>query len=115
LFPRSQCIEESSRLLTKTRDEYRGLQSVITTSRRILGRLERGDLTDRLLIAFGLVVFSLVVLSILRGRIPGVRYLWSWLWDGLTGWLWVMMSDAGELHIDTGDHQVFIGPMPRPT
>lgn len=72
-------VDESSRVLGKTRDEYRGLQSVVAASRRILGRLERGDWTDRLLVLFGLLVFVLVVATILRRRIPGVAWLLSWL------------------------------------
>ncbi|RKP15285.1 Sec20-domain-containing protein [Piptocephalis cylindrospora] len=82
----AETLDESTRLLRRTRDEYHGLGGVLRASRQALAQLERGDWTDRLLLLFGLVVFSSVVLYILSKRIwlPGfgwlLRSLWSMFW-----------------------------------
>ncbi|KAI9595182.1 Sec20-domain-containing protein [Syncephalis fuscata] len=80
-------LEDSSRLLRAAHGEYRGLDTVLRTSRQVLTRLERGDWTDRLLILFGLFVFLLVVLYVVRRRfwIPGMSWVFSSLWTLLTG------------------------------
>ncbi|KAI9228690.1 MAG: Sec20-domain-containing protein, partial [Piptocephalis tieghemiana] len=73
----AETLDESTRLLRRTRDEYHGLGGVLRASRQALAQLERGDWTDRLLLLFGLFVFSSVVLYILSKRIwlPGFGWL----------------------------------------
>jgi protein transport protein SEC20 len=80
-------IEESSRLLRLAHGEYRGLDTVLRTSRQMLTRLERGDWTDRLLILFGLFVFLLVVLYVVKRRfwLPGLSWLTRSLWTLIAG------------------------------
>ncbi|RKP25745.1 hypothetical protein SYNPS1DRAFT_28532 [Syncephalis pseudoplumigaleata] len=79
--------KESSRLLRSAHGEYRALDTVLRTSRQVLTRLERGDWTDRLLILFGLFVFSLVVLYVIKRRfwLPGVGWLSRSLWALVMG------------------------------
>ncbi|RKP09889.1 Sec20-domain-containing protein, partial [Thamnocephalis sphaerospora] len=78
-------LDESSRMLRAAQGEYRALDGVLRASRQILSRLERGDWTDRLLILFGLLVFCLVVLHIVRRRLwlPNVGWMFSWVWGPL--------------------------------
>ncbi|KAI8058356.1 Sec20-domain-containing protein [Syncephalis plumigaleata] len=69
-------LEESSRLLRSAHGEYRGLDTVLRTSRQVLTRLERGDWTDRLLIYLD---YSR------RFWLPGLSWLTRSLWTLIAG------------------------------
>ncbi|TPX60739.1 hypothetical protein PhCBS80983_g01603 [Powellomyces hirtus] len=77
----AKLLDDSTRIMQKTSTEYRTLSMVTRTSRQLITKLQRRDWTDRLLLLFGLLVFTLTVLSILRRR------LWIWVpgWKALTG------------------------------
>ncbi|KAI9012903.1 Sec20-domain-containing protein [Gaertneriomyces semiglobifer] len=72
-------LEDSTRVIQQTHNEYQTFGSVLRTSRQLVTQLQRRDWTDRLLLGFGLLVFILTVLAILRRR------LWIWV----PGWKWV--------------------------
>ncbi|CAJ0627214.1 11315_t:CDS:2 [Entrophospora sp. SA101] len=56
-----------------------GLTSIIRSSKQLITKLEQSDWTDRLLILFGLLVFCMVVLYILKSRIWNTGISWvSW-------------------------------------
>ncbi|KAJ3003291.1 Protein transport protein sec20 [Thoreauomyces humboldtii] len=77
----AKTFDDSTRIMDKTANEYRSLSIVARNSRKLVAKLQRRDWTDRLLLLFGLLVFSLTVLSILRRR------LWIWVpgWKAITG------------------------------
>ncbi|KAJ1965387.1 Vesicle transport protein S20 [Dimargaris xerosporica] len=66
-------LEESSTLVRSALGEHQTLSSLLRTSQLVISKLEQGDLTDRLLLLFGLIVFITVVLYILKKRLwfPG--------------------------------------------
>ncbi|KAI9019752.1 Sec20-domain-containing protein [Hyaloraphidium curvatum] len=74
-------LDESTQTLGKTTGEYRTYGSLMRTSRELVSRIASRDWTDRLLIFFGLLVFLLTVLYILRRRawfVPSFSWIW-WL------------------------------------
>ncbi|KAI8823738.1 uncharacterized protein EV422DRAFT_368249 [Fimicolochytrium jonesii] len=77
----TKAFDDSTKIMQKTSAEYRSLSMVIRSSRQLITKLQQRDWTDRLLLLFGLLVFSLTVLSILRRR------LWIWVpgWKLVTG------------------------------
>ncbi|CAG8559613.1 7407_t:CDS:2 [Acaulospora morrowiae] len=80
----AKLLDESSRTLKSTYNEYRGFNSVIRGSKQLITKLEQIDWTDRLLILFGLFVFALVVFYILKKRIWNTGFGWiSWF----TSWV----------------------------
>ncbi|CAG8604488.1 6924_t:CDS:2, partial [Racocetra fulgida] len=75
----AKILDESSRALKSTYSEYRGFSSVLRGSKQLITKLEQIDWTDRLLILFGLLVFVLVVLYILKKRVWNTGFGWmSW-------------------------------------
>ncbi|RIA94825.1 Sec20-domain-containing protein [Glomus cerebriforme] len=75
----AKILDESSRTLKTTFNEYRGFSSVVRSSKQLITKLEQSDWTDRLLILFGLFVFLLVVLYILKKRVWNTGFGWvSW-------------------------------------
>ncbi|CAG8531334.1 12885_t:CDS:2 [Cetraspora pellucida] len=97
----AKVLDESSRALKSTYSEYRGFSSVLRGSKQLITKLEQIDWTDRLLILFGLLVFVLVVLYVLKKRVWNTGFGWmSWFasWPiGLTSFkkspenfLWVV-------------------------
>ncbi|CAG8561789.1 35949_t:CDS:2 [Gigaspora margarita] len=75
----AKILDESSRALKSTYSEYRGFSSVLRGSKQLITKLEQIDWTDRLLILFGLFVFVLVVLYILKKRVWNTGFGWmSW-------------------------------------
>ncbi|KAK9762740.1 Vesicle transport protein S20 [Basidiobolus ranarum] len=87
----AKVLDDSSKMLRSTHNEYRGFNSVMRASKQLITKLEQSDWTDRLLILFGLLVFMLVVLYILKKRlwIPGLGL-------GMSGlnWGWTRIYDA---------------------
>ncbi|KAJ3177614.1 Vesicle transport protein S20 [Geranomyces variabilis] len=77
----TKTLGDSTQVMQKTSNEYRTLSMAVRSSRQLITKLQRRDWTDRLLLLFGLLVFTLTVLSILRRR------LWIWVpgWKTLTG------------------------------
>ncbi|CAG8637666.1 13500_t:CDS:2 [Rhizophagus irregularis] len=75
----AKILDESSRTLKTTFNEYRGFSSVVRSSKQLITKLEQSDWTDRLLILFGLFVFLLVVVYILKKRVWNTGFGWvSW-------------------------------------
>ncbi|KAG0296056.1 Vesicle transport protein S20 [Dissophora globulifera] len=62
-------IDDSSKTLKSTVDEYRTFDEVLKRGKTLITKLNQADWTDRLLIGFGLLLFSLVVMYILKKRI----------------------------------------------
>ncbi|ORX95899.1 Sec20-domain-containing protein, partial [Basidiobolus meristosporus CBS 931.73] len=87
----AKVLDDSSKMLRSTHNEYRGFHSVMRASKQLITKLEQSDWTDRFLILFGLLVFMLVVLYILKKRlwIPGLGL-------GMSGlnWGWSRMYSA---------------------
>lgn len=74
------CLAESSKTLTSTYTEYQNLGSLIHISKRVITQLEASDWFDRLLLLFGVLLFSSVVLYIIKKRTWDVGISWvSWL------------------------------------
>ncbi|KAF9118897.1 hypothetical protein BGX30_004232 [Mortierella sp. GBA39] len=65
----AKVIDESSRTLRATVGEYHTYDEVLKRGKGLITKLNQADWTDRLLIGFGLLVFSLVVMYILKKRI----------------------------------------------
>ena len=63
-------LASSSAQIKDTQDEYKGLSGIIQTSKNLLNKYNRREITDRLLIFFGLVLFFSTVLYILKKRLP---------------------------------------------
>ncbi|XP_066916856.1 vesicle transport protein SEC20-like [Clytia hemisphaerica] len=59
----------SSQQIEKMHDEYKGLTGIIALSRKLLNKYNRRELTDTLLIFFGLLLFFATVLYILSKRL----------------------------------------------
>ncbi|KAG0078029.1 hypothetical protein BGZ93_001000 [Podila epicladia] len=65
----AKIIDESSRTLRSTVNEYQTYDEVLKQGKNLIAKLSQADWIDRLLIGFGLLVFSLVVMYILKKRI----------------------------------------------
>ncbi|KAF9965269.1 hypothetical protein BGZ70_005139 [Mortierella alpina] len=65
----AKVIDESSKTLKATVNEYRTYDEVLKRGKNLITKLNQADWLDRLLIGFGLLVFSLVVMYILKKRI----------------------------------------------
>ncbi|KAG0274119.1 hypothetical protein BGZ95_010075 [Linnemannia exigua] len=65
----AKVIDESSKTLKATVGEYHAYDEVLKRGKTLITKLNQADWTDRLLIGFGLLVFSLVVMYILKKRI----------------------------------------------
>ncbi|KAI8361455.1 Sec20-domain-containing protein [Mortierella sp. GBAus27b] len=65
----ARVIDESSRTLRETVNEYRTYDEVLKRGKNLITKLNQADWIDRLLIGFGLLLFSLVVTYILKKRI----------------------------------------------
>ncbi|KAI8647206.1 Sec20-domain-containing protein [Parasitella parasitica] len=73
-------LAESSRTLASTHTEYQNLGSLIHISKNVITQLEASDWFDRLLLLFGLLMFSSVVLYIIKKRTWDVGISWvAWL------------------------------------
>ncbi|KAF9355678.1 hypothetical protein BGX34_010316 [Mortierella sp. NVP85] len=65
----AKVIDESSKTLKETVHEYQTYDEVLKRGKNLITKLNQADWIDRLLIGFGLLLFSLVVLYILKKRI----------------------------------------------
>ncbi|KAG0262888.1 hypothetical protein BG011_009596 [Mortierella polycephala] len=65
----AKIIDESSKTLKATVNEYQTYDEILKRGKNLITKLNQADWTDRLLIGFGLLVFSLVVMYILKKRI----------------------------------------------
>ncbi|KAI8092127.1 uncharacterized protein B0P05DRAFT_524837 [Gilbertella persicaria] len=73
-------LAESSKTLSSTNMEYQNLGSLVHISKRVITQLEASDWLDRLLLLFGLLIFSSVVFYIVKKRTWDVGISWvSWL------------------------------------
>jgi len=73
----------SSKTIYNVRQEYGSLNNFIRSAKGLLTQIERREITDKLLILFGLVVFFLVVIFIMRKRMK-FKVL-SLIWDYVVG------------------------------
>lgn len=62
-------VDESSKTLKETVHEYQTYDEVLKRGKNLITKLNQADWIDRLLIGFGLLLFSLVVMYILKKRI----------------------------------------------
>jgi len=60
---------ESSEMISETHEEFKGLTGIIANSRKLLNKYNRRELTDTLLIFFGLIFFCATVIFILWKRL----------------------------------------------
>ncbi|KAF9913602.1 hypothetical protein BX616_009838 [Lobosporangium transversale] len=65
----AKIIDDSSKTLRTTVNEYQTYDEVLKRGKNLITKLNQADWTDRLLIGFGLLLFSLVVMYILKKRI----------------------------------------------
>ena len=65
----TQVLEESSKQLQETQEELKGMAGVIQMSKKLINKYSRRELTDTLLIFFGLVLFFSTVIYIVLKRI----------------------------------------------
>ncbi|KAF9578358.1 hypothetical protein BGW38_005880 [Lunasporangiospora selenospora] len=65
----AKLIDESSKTLQSTVKEYHTYDEVLKRGKNLISKLSQADWMDRLLIGFGLLLFSLVVLYILKKRV----------------------------------------------
>ncbi|KAF9994318.1 hypothetical protein BGZ79_000941 [Entomortierella chlamydospora] len=65
----AKVLDESSKTLKATVNEYQTYDEVLKRGKNLITKLNQADLMDRLLIGFGLLVFSLVVAYIMKKRI----------------------------------------------
>ncbi|KAG1057061.1 hypothetical protein G6F43_001085 [Rhizopus delemar] len=73
-------LAESSKTLSSTHSEYQNLGFLVNISKRVITELESSDWMDRILLLFGLTLFCLVVLYIIKKRTWDVGISWiSWL------------------------------------
>ncbi|KAJ3041438.1 hypothetical protein HDV00_009418 [Rhizophlyctis rosea] len=77
----AKSIEDSTTILRQTNTEYRNFQSILGTSKRLVTRLKQRDWTDRLLLVFGVLVFLMSVVHVVRGRIR----IWVPGWNMIMG------------------------------
>ena len=62
-------LETSSHQIKETHEEFKSLTGIISTSRKLLNKYNRREMTDTLLIFFGLVLFFATVIYIISKRI----------------------------------------------
>lgn len=62
-------LEGSSQQIKETHEEFKGLTGFINVSRKLLNKYSRRELTDTLLLFFGLILFFATVLYIISKRI----------------------------------------------
>lgn len=65
----TRVLEESSKQLVETQEELKGMAGVIQMSKKLINKYSRRELTDTLLILFGLVLFFSTVTYIVLKRI----------------------------------------------
>ena len=62
-------LQESSEMIKQTGEEFKSLGGMISVARKLINKYNRRELTDTLLIFFGLVLFFATVLYIISKRI----------------------------------------------
>ncbi|KAI9022336.1 Sec20-domain-containing protein [Phycomyces nitens] len=73
-------LADSSKTLSATRSEYANLGSLMTISKRLISQLESADWFDRVSLLLGVLLFSGVVLYIIKKRTWDVGISWiGWL------------------------------------
>lgn len=68
-------------MLQQLKREYGRHEAAASTGRQVFSRLRQRELTDRILVALGMLVFALVVLYILKSRLLPSLSLTGWLWS----------------------------------
>lgn len=72
-----ETIENSSETLNLVSKEHQSMTDLISTGRKLTTVLSRRDVTDRVLIALGFLLFLLVVTFVLKRR-TGWTAAWIW-------------------------------------
>ena len=62
-------LESSSQQIKDTHEEFKGMTGIISVARKLLNKYNRRELTDTLLIFFGLILFFATVLYIICKRL----------------------------------------------
>ncbi|KAJ1843150.1 Vesicle transport protein S20, partial [Coemansia sp. RSA 2703] len=72
-------LQESSKLLQKTNEQYFTMDDVLKTSKDLIRALEQADAMDRWLMLGGLILFAAVSFNIIRKRvwIPGLSTIFG--------------------------------------
>ena len=65
----TRVLEDSSKQLQETQEELKGMAGVIQMSKKLINKYSRRELTDTLLIFFGMVLFLSTVIYIILKRI----------------------------------------------
>ena len=65
----TKVLEDSSKQLIETQEELKGMAGVIQMSKKLINKYSRRELTDTLLIFFGLVLFFSTVVYVILKRI----------------------------------------------
>ena len=65
----TRVLEDSSKQLQETHEELKGMAGVIQMSKKLINKYSRRELTDTLLIFFGLILFFATVIYIILKRI----------------------------------------------
>lgn len=65
----TRVLEESSKQLQETQEELKGMAGIIQMSKKLINKYSRRELTDTLLIFFGLILFFSTVIYIILKRI----------------------------------------------
>jgi len=65
----TRVLEDSSKQLQETQEELKGMAGVIQMSKKLINKYSRRELTDTLLIFFGMVLFFSTVIYIILKRI----------------------------------------------
>ncbi|KAG0056929.1 hypothetical protein BGZ83_002869 [Gryganskiella cystojenkinii] len=98
----AKVIDESSKTLRATVGQYQTYDEVLKRGKNLITKLNQADWTDRLLIGFGLLVFSLVVMYILKKRIAdrGISLV-GYLFMPLRWFLSLLMPSLRNVPSDT--------------
>ncbi|XP_047264964.1 uncharacterized protein LOC107864559 [Capsicum annuum] len=62
-------VDESTTVLTKAENEYKGHRSLLSRTRNLLSTMQRQDVLDRVILVVGFIIFSLVVLYVVSKRV----------------------------------------------
>lgn len=77
-------IAESSQTLKDTKSEMGNFEGVVATARNLITKLGRREFTNNILIMFGLCLFALTCLYILKRRLAWGFNIFGSIWNTLT-------------------------------
>jgi uncharacterized membrane protein YesL len=71
-------------MLKDTKEEMTNFEGVVLTARSLITKLGRRELTNNILIFFGVALFALTCLYVLKRRFSFAFNVFSPLWNALT-------------------------------